>query len=459
MKVVTIGRSSQNEVTINDSKVSRHHCQIIQHDNGSFSLSDFGSTNGTYVNGKRVRGEVWLNPNDVVRIGDTTLQWRSYFPVTYSRKKTNALPIVLGIVGGLLFLLLVFLLFFNNHKKNNYTSSVQYQFYIDGVNFGFDMTLEDLRRENVNVNIAKYEVESNEDDDNAIYYYQSYDYYLISNNTAITINSETQKINFFCTKSNEYYTQRDIHVGCTWGELETAYPHLEFYTDFLYYNYFSHSIETAIIASDPSNCVSFIFYAKQFTETQMESIMSASNPSDFDTDINVSAISGSVLQSIRTSAIVEQICVGDCNDTENETVAEPILTSSSEQQNLTSMQTVKESQNVNLKQSFYLKFQDNEEYTLSDGTTLSASLTTMGIGDLWLNISWKGKSPLKLIWKLDSYGLSPTYGELYASKNYNTYYIKQTISDFKWIADDAGVYGVELVVCPISEEERKYARQ
>lgn len=79
MKVVTIGRSSQNEVTINDSKVSRHHCQIIQHDNGSFSLSDFGSTNGTYVNGKRVRGEVWLNPNDVVRIGDTTLQWRSYF--------------------------------------------------------------------------------------------------------------------------------------------------------------------------------------------------------------------------------------------------------------------------------------------------------------------------------------------------------------------------------------------
>ncbi len=64
---------------INDGKVSRHHCQIIQHDDGSYSLSDFGSTNGTYVNGQRVYGEIQISHNDIVRIGNTTLPWNSYF--------------------------------------------------------------------------------------------------------------------------------------------------------------------------------------------------------------------------------------------------------------------------------------------------------------------------------------------------------------------------------------------
>lgn len=103
MKVITIGRSSQNNVIINDSKVSRHHCQIVQYDDGSYGIVDFGSTNGTYVNGRRVQGEERMNPNDVVRIGYTTLPWRSYFgTVVPPPKKTNVLPIVLGIAGGVL---------------------------------------------------------------------------------------------------------------------------------------------------------------------------------------------------------------------------------------------------------------------------------------------------------------------------------------------------------------------
>lgn len=86
MKVITIGRSSQNDVPINDGKVSRHHCQIIQHDDGSYSLSDFGSTNGTYVNGHKVHGEVRLSPTDVVKIGDTVLKWKNYFKTVASNK-------------------------------------------------------------------------------------------------------------------------------------------------------------------------------------------------------------------------------------------------------------------------------------------------------------------------------------------------------------------------------------
>ena len=80
MKVITIGRSEGNDVVIdNDDKVSRHHLQIVQLDDGSFHLIDFNSTNGTFINGDRVSGEAVLGDGDFVRIGDTMLPWTAYF--------------------------------------------------------------------------------------------------------------------------------------------------------------------------------------------------------------------------------------------------------------------------------------------------------------------------------------------------------------------------------------------
>lgn len=79
MKVITIGRSEENDRVITDPCTSRHHLQIIQHDDGHFTLSDFGSTNGTYVNGQKISGEIPLKDTDIVRIGNTTIPWRMYF--------------------------------------------------------------------------------------------------------------------------------------------------------------------------------------------------------------------------------------------------------------------------------------------------------------------------------------------------------------------------------------------
>lgn len=82
MKIINIGRSSNNDVVIsNDEKVSRTHCQIIQDDMGNFRLIDVNSSNGTYINGVRRAGEVILNRSDIVRIGNTTLPWQTYFSV------------------------------------------------------------------------------------------------------------------------------------------------------------------------------------------------------------------------------------------------------------------------------------------------------------------------------------------------------------------------------------------
>jgi hypothetical protein len=79
MKVITIGRNPGNNVVISDPNVSKNHCQIIQDDYGRFSLVDNNSTNGTFVNGQRRQGQISLQPTDVIRIGNTTLPWNSYF--------------------------------------------------------------------------------------------------------------------------------------------------------------------------------------------------------------------------------------------------------------------------------------------------------------------------------------------------------------------------------------------
>jgi pSer/pThr/pTyr-binding forkhead associated (FHA) protein len=73
MRIINIGRASDNDIVINDPMVGRRYCQITVDDNGNMRLTDLGSVNGTFVNGRRISGEVSINRNDIVRIGNTTL--------------------------------------------------------------------------------------------------------------------------------------------------------------------------------------------------------------------------------------------------------------------------------------------------------------------------------------------------------------------------------------------------
>lgn len=81
MKIVRIGRERDNDIILpaGDKSASRHHCQIIQENDGTYTLVDVGSTNGTYVNGVQRHGQVKLNRNDIVRAGNQTLPWQTYF--------------------------------------------------------------------------------------------------------------------------------------------------------------------------------------------------------------------------------------------------------------------------------------------------------------------------------------------------------------------------------------------
>ena len=71
--VVTIGRLPDCQVTIADKGASRRHAQIRRKD-GSYVLTDLGSTNGTRLNGQTVQtGE--LTDGDRITIGSTLLEF------------------------------------------------------------------------------------------------------------------------------------------------------------------------------------------------------------------------------------------------------------------------------------------------------------------------------------------------------------------------------------------------
>lgn len=79
MEVINVGRSSSNDEVIEDSTVSRTHCQFVKDDRGNICVIDTNSKNGVYVNGKKIYGKEYLSSSDVVRIGNTTLPWKNYF--------------------------------------------------------------------------------------------------------------------------------------------------------------------------------------------------------------------------------------------------------------------------------------------------------------------------------------------------------------------------------------------
>ena len=68
---LTIGRAPDNRLVVRDGRASRHHARIDGR-RGTLILSDLGSTNGSFVNDRRVES-VALGAGDRIRIGTTAL--------------------------------------------------------------------------------------------------------------------------------------------------------------------------------------------------------------------------------------------------------------------------------------------------------------------------------------------------------------------------------------------------
>src|ERR687898_1972959 len=71
---ISIGRSSDADVRIEDRFASQIHARIYPRAS-SYYVEDMNSTNGTYLNGDRLDGELRLADQDAIEIGDTEFRF------------------------------------------------------------------------------------------------------------------------------------------------------------------------------------------------------------------------------------------------------------------------------------------------------------------------------------------------------------------------------------------------
>ena len=71
---VTLGRSRQSDVVLNDPNISRQHAEIRPR-GGSWVLTDLGSTNGSRINGRPVERSEVIRPGDEIELGSTVLRF------------------------------------------------------------------------------------------------------------------------------------------------------------------------------------------------------------------------------------------------------------------------------------------------------------------------------------------------------------------------------------------------
>ncbi len=71
-----VGKREGNDLALSDKTVSRNHLEI-EYTSDSFLLRDMGSTNGTYVNGTKVK-EAYLAPGDVIKLGNTSIEFQAF---------------------------------------------------------------------------------------------------------------------------------------------------------------------------------------------------------------------------------------------------------------------------------------------------------------------------------------------------------------------------------------------
>ena len=69
-----IGRSRDNELTLDDNSISRLHAEIHRYNNGNFFIMDMQSLNGIFINDEKVTNSK-LHEGDIIEIGDIFLRF------------------------------------------------------------------------------------------------------------------------------------------------------------------------------------------------------------------------------------------------------------------------------------------------------------------------------------------------------------------------------------------------
>lgn len=74
-RAVTVGRAPECEIITNDTYVSNKHARVYENE-GMYLVEDLGSTNGTYVNGRKISYPLELRPGDRIKIGKSVFEFK-----------------------------------------------------------------------------------------------------------------------------------------------------------------------------------------------------------------------------------------------------------------------------------------------------------------------------------------------------------------------------------------------
>lgn len=70
---LTLGRASACQVVLDDTYASQVHARIFQRE-GQLYVEDLGSTNGTYLNRRKVSGPMVVSHGDKIQVGSTVME-------------------------------------------------------------------------------------------------------------------------------------------------------------------------------------------------------------------------------------------------------------------------------------------------------------------------------------------------------------------------------------------------
>jgi pSer/pThr/pTyr-binding forkhead associated (FHA) protein len=96
---VTIGRDPSCAIVFDNPGVSRVHAVIEVSEGGAVRITDRGSSNGTYVNGRRVE-TAYLRPGDQIEIGKFTLEASHLGGAAVAAAPQAAAPAFAAVPGG-----------------------------------------------------------------------------------------------------------------------------------------------------------------------------------------------------------------------------------------------------------------------------------------------------------------------------------------------------------------------
>jgi pSer/pThr/pTyr-binding forkhead associated (FHA) protein len=74
---IVIGRDAQSDLVLEDAEVSGRHARITPASDGSATVEDLESTNGTFVNQNELEGPARLDPGDQLLVGVSVLELRT----------------------------------------------------------------------------------------------------------------------------------------------------------------------------------------------------------------------------------------------------------------------------------------------------------------------------------------------------------------------------------------------